>query len=92
MGFINLAARWLVEPKSLDKVVIYSQQGNVTYRALQQQVCQLASAFEGFAVQPNDRIVIVLQIPKGIDKPYFDKNGVIWLKCGSDKRRVLSTH
>lgn len=36
------------------------------------------------------RIVIVLTVPKGIDKPYFDKNGVIWLKSGSDKRRVNS--
>ncbi|MCD4755891.1 MAG: putative DNA binding domain-containing protein [Deltaproteobacteria bacterium] len=38
----------------------------------------------------NNRIVIVLTVPKGIDKPYFDKNGVIWLKNGSDKRRVNS--
>ena len=38
----------------------------------------------------NGRIVIVLTVPKGIDKPYFDKNGVIWLKTGSDKRRVNS--
>ena len=36
------------------------------------------------------RVVIVLTVPKGIDKPYFDKNGVIWLKTGSDKRRVNS--
>ncbi len=36
------------------------------------------------------RIAIVLSVPKGIDKPYFDKNGVIWLKSGSDKRRVNS--
>ncbi len=36
------------------------------------------------------RIVIVLGIPKGMDKPYFDRNGVIWLKCGADKRRVNS--
>ena len=36
------------------------------------------------------RIVIVLTVPKGIDKPYFDKNGVIWLKTGADKRRVNS--
>ncbi len=36
------------------------------------------------------RIVIVLTVPKGIDKPYFDKNGVIWLKSGADKRRVNS--
>ncbi len=38
----------------------------------------------------NGNIVIVLTVPKGIDKPYFDKNGVIWLKSGSDKRRVNS--
>jgi len=25
-----------------------------------------------------------------MDKPYFDKNGVIWLKSGADKRRVNS--
>ena len=39
---------------------------------------------------PNGRIVVMLTVPKGIDKPYFDKNGVIWLKTGSDKRRVNS--
>lgn len=38
----------------------------------------------------NGRLVIVLTVPKGIDKPYFDKNGVIWLKVGADKRRVNS--
>ena len=38
----------------------------------------------------NGRIVIVLTVPKGVDKPYFDKNGVIWLKSGADKRRVNS--
>jgi ATP-dependent DNA helicase RecG len=36
------------------------------------------------------RIVIVITVPKGIDKPYFDRNGIIWLKSGSDKRRVNS--
>jgi ATP-dependent DNA helicase RecG len=38
----------------------------------------------------NSRIIIVLTVPKGMDKPYFDKNGVIWLKSGADKRRVNS--
>lgn len=38
----------------------------------------------------NGRLVIVLTVPKGLDKPYFDKNGVIWLKTGADKRRVNS--
>jgi len=36
------------------------------------------------------QVVIILTIPKGIDKPYFDRKGVIWLKSGSDKRRVNS--
>jgi ATP-dependent DNA helicase RecG len=44
---------------------------------------------ENVAIE-NGRIVIVLTVPKGLDKPYFDKNGVIWLKTGSDKRRVNS--
>jgi len=38
----------------------------------------------------NGRIVVVINVPKGIDKPYFDRNGVIWLKCGADKRRINS--
>ena len=38
----------------------------------------------------NGRIVILLTVPKGIDKPYFDRNGIIWLKCGADKRRINS--
>lgn len=38
----------------------------------------------------DGRVVIVLTVPKGQDKPYFDRNGVIWLKSGSDKRRVNS--
>ena len=39
---------------------------------------------------PGGKVVIALTVPKGLDKPYFDKNGVIWLKSGADKRRVNS--
>jgi len=49
----------------------------------------LAVQTENVALE-NGRVVIVLTVPKGIDKPYFDKNGVIWLKTGADKRRVNS--
>ena len=38
----------------------------------------------------HDRVVILLTVPEGIDKPYFDNQGVIWLKSGSDKRRIHS--
>ncbi len=38
----------------------------------------------------NGRVAVKLTVPKGLDKPYFDKNGIIWLKCGSDKRKINS--
>jgi ATP-dependent DNA helicase RecG len=36
------------------------------------------------------RVVIVRTVPEGLDKPYFDRQGLIWLKAGADKRRVQS--
>ncbi len=41
-------------------------------------------------VIPSDRVIIVLTICEGIDKPYFDHQGIIWLKNGADKRRIHS--
>ena len=38
----------------------------------------------------NGAIVIAIRVSEGIDKPYFDKNGTIWLKSGADKRRINS--
>ena len=38
----------------------------------------------------DNKVVIVLYVPKGNNKPYFDKNGIIWCKVGSDKRRICS--
>lgn len=34
--------------------------------------------------------VLVLSIAEGFNKPYMDKNGAIWVKNGSDKRRATS--
>lgn len=34
--------------------------------------------------------VMVVSIPEGVSKPYMDKNGAIWVKNGSDKRRATS--
>lgn len=38
----------------------------------------------------DDAVVMLVQIQEGLDKPYFDKNGIIWLKNGADKRRINS--
>ena len=35
-------------------------------------------------------IVIVVTIPDGIAKPYMDSSGAIWVKSGSDKRKVTA--
>lgn len=35
-------------------------------------------------------MVLVVSIAEGMTKPYMDKNGVIWVKNGSDKRRATS--
>lgn len=58
--------------------------------AASQMVRSPLTVFTENVLLENGNLVIVLTVPKGLDKPYFDKNGVIWLKTGSDKRRVNS--
>jgi len=41
-------------------------------------------------VQVEDKKVVVAHIPEGSDKPHTDKDGLIFLKNGSDKRKVTS--
>ena len=36
--------------------------------------------------------LIIVEITEGINKPYKDKNGTIWVKNGSDKRRVTDNN
>ncbi|MBL4761439.1 MAG: putative DNA binding domain-containing protein [Gammaproteobacteria bacterium] len=37
-----------------------------------------------------DGLVMVVTIEPGIAKPYMDKNGVIWVKSGADKRKATA--
>jgi len=39
-------------------------------------------------IQLSEGIVMVVHIPEGFSKPYSDKNGVIWVKNGADKRKA----
>jgi len=41
-------------------------------------------------VSINGKNLVVVTIPEGAGKPYKDRNGSIYLKNGSDKRRVTS--
>jgi ATP-dependent DNA helicase RecG len=38
----------------------------------------------------GEGVVLVVTIPDGLSKPYLDNSGVIWVKSGSDKRRVTA--
>lgn len=41
-------------------------------------------------VEINGNNLIVAEISEGISKPYTDNKGIIWVKNGSDKRKVTS--
>lgn len=38
----------------------------------------------------SEKHILIIEVVKGSDKPYQDKNGVIWVKNGADKRRATS--
>ena len=40
----------------------------------------------------NEKKVLVVEISEGVGKPYKDKNGAIWVKQGSDKRRLTDNN
>lgn len=41
-------------------------------------------------VSVGSGVVLVVTIPDGLSKPYVDNSGAIWVKSGSDKRRVTA--
>lgn len=64
---------------------------------LNQLIANVASQSVHPAVNPQTQnvphpngTVLVVSIADGINKPYMDKNGVIWVKSGADKRRATS--
>jgi len=38
----------------------------------------------------GDKTIIVVDIQQGLRKPYLDKDGMVWVKNGADKRKVTS--
>ena len=54
-----------------------------------QNVRPAVNPFTDNVLHPNGTVMVV-SVPEGISKPYMDKNGVIWVKSGSDKRRATS--
>lgn len=66
-------------------------------RRLNQLLSNAASQNVKPAVNPlseiamiDDRRIMIIDVAKGVNKPYQDKNGVIWVKNGADKRKATS--
>jgi ATP-dependent DNA helicase RecG len=38
----------------------------------------------------DNGLVLIIEVPSGINKPYQDNTGVFWVKSGSDKRKATS--
>ena len=66
-----------------------------------QRINQLLSSVASQNVRPSinpltelltldQGMILVIDVPKGINKPYQDKNGVIWVKSGANKRKATS--
>ncbi len=41
-------------------------------------------------VQTDQGLLMVIEVPEGLNKPYVDANGRIWVKAGADKRQVTA--
>ena len=41
-------------------------------------------------IHTNSGLVMVVEVPKGLNKPYVDNQGRIWVKSGADKRHVTA--
>jgi len=64
---------------------------------LNQMISNVASEHVQPAINPSTEIiatpngvVIVVEVPKGNNRPYQDKDGTFWVKCGADKRKATS--
>ena len=41
-------------------------------------------------IRLDEGLVMIIEIPAGISKPYMDNQGAIWVKSGADKRKVTA--
>lgn len=41
-------------------------------------------------IATDEGLVLIVQVPEGINRPYMDNTGKIWVKSGADKRHVTA--
>ncbi len=100
-----LAAEMVAFSNSLGGMILLGVQDNGDFAGLtredmgrlNQLVANAASQSVRPPINPQTQniatphgLVMVVDIPKGISKPYMDNNGLIWVKSGADKRKVTA--
>ncbi|NPV37785.1 hypothetical protein BREVNS_2148 [Brevinematales bacterium NS] len=77
---------WEITGLSKDDI---NRLNNLLVNAAEQQIKPpLYITTENFLI--NNKRVLVVKVPKGTSIPYKDKDGVIWVKNGANKRKVTS--
>ena len=80
-----------------DKTGLITGLGDNDIRRLNMLISNVASQNVRPAINPatenivtDSGIVLVATVPAGVNRPYQDKDGVFWVKNGSDKRKATS--
>lgn len=77
---------------SVEQIHRYNQLlGNIANDMVKPQVF-INTEIVGIASDDGEKKVLIVEISEGIAKPYKDKNGAIWIKQGSDKRRLTDNN
>src|SRR3990172_9186875 len=84
--FIGVSNEWRIPGLTRDDMGRFSQL--VSNAASQSVRPPINPRTENVALP--DGLVMVITIASGIGKPYMDNTGAIWVKSGSDKRKVTA--
>ena len=100
-----LAAEMVAFSNSMGGIILIGVQDNGDYAGLNRadmgRLNQLVANAASQSVRPpinpqtqniatSNGLIMVVEIPQGISKPYMDNNGLIWIKNGADKRKVTA--
>ncbi len=56
------------------------------------QICNPTIYLQTETFTIEDKKILAVHVEEGVDKPYKDKDGAIWMKQGADKRKVTENY
>lgn len=78
---------------SIEQIHEYNQKiGNIANELIKPQVFIHTEIVKISGDDNEEQSVMVIEVSEGISKPYKDKNGTIWIKQGSDKRKLTDNN